>query len=449
MENPNAVYGTNLSRYDIDYQQYMNFEKSFGEFSKDYETYTVTDRNTPRQWFNFMVNDNYACVAANNGAGLSAYKTFDARLTKYSNTPGDYLLRDLNGRRKIIIKNLSTDKEYDLLAECKNLQFTVKPGEVTYSGNIDSVEFSVNIFVPNEKTCEFWIIELKNGNNKDYELKVGQDIALAYQEPFKNVIFPKCEITVENGAYFAVCEKFLKRNSFSAVFSMQGGEVSYTDVTEEGRNGKEYPHSEVFIKKKVSLESTHKSYVLFGAADTLTEVKKLKDCFTDTKNIDIEKGGYKPTVALVGGLKYTNNQNKITEWDAPKWDKLNKYVALNVSMNLFNGMQTKEAVVQAKSNLRSTQIQKETLEKSIRLEIETDAKALTTAEEQLVILKNNIDLAQRIYDMTEAAYKNGSETQLNLIAAGLSLHQAKLNYIKGVQNWNTAYDAMLTVTGEY
>ena len=167
------------------------------------------------------------------------------------------------------------------------------------------------------------------------------------------------------------------------------------------------------------------------------------------KNIDIEKGGYKPTVALVGGLKYTNNQNKITEWDAPKWDKLNKYVALNVSMNLFNGMQTKEAVVQAKSNLRSTQIQKETLEKSIRLEIETDAKALTTAEEQLVILKNNIDLAQRIYDMTEAAYKNGSETQLNLIAAGLSLHQAKLNYIKGVQNWNTAYDAMLTVTGEY
>ena len=181
-----------------------------------------------------------------------------------------------------------------------------------------------------------------------------------------------------------------------------------------------------------------KDIAMLNAATTILE-----------KNIDIEKGGYKPTVALVGGLKYTNNQNKITEWDAPKWDKLNKYVALNVSMNLFNGMQTKEAVVQAKSNLRSTQIQKETLEKSIRLEIETDAKALTTAEEQLVILKNNIDLAQRIYDMTEAAYKNGSETQLNLIAAGLSLHQAKLNYIKGVQNWNSAYDAMLTVTGEY
>ena len=289
MDNPNAVYSIDLSRYDVSYEQYMNFGKSFGEFEEDYKTYSVTDRNTPRQWFNFMVNDNYACVAANNGAGLSAYRTFDARLTKYSNTPGDYLLRDLNGRRKIIIKNLSTGKEYDLLAECEDLQFTVKPGEVIYSGRMDGVDFSINIFVPDEKTCEFWIVELKNGNNKDYEIKVGQDIALAYQEPFKDLIFPKCEITVETGAYFAACKKFLGDNNFAAVFSLQGGEVSCTDMAEEGRNGKTNPHSEVFITKKVSLENPLKSYVLFGAADTLEAAKKLNDCFSDGKKIDAEK----------------------------------------------------------------------------------------------------------------------------------------------------------------
>ena len=56
MENPNQVYGLNPTQYEVNYEQYMNFEKSFGEFSEDYETYTVTDRNTPRQWFNFLVN---------------------------------------------------------------------------------------------------------------------------------------------------------------------------------------------------------------------------------------------------------------------------------------------------------------------------------------------------------------------------------------------------------
>ncbi|MBR6509469.1 MAG: hypothetical protein IKT38_02550 [Clostridia bacterium] len=291
MENPNAVYGIDLSRHNVNYEQYTNFEKIFGEFSEDYETYTVTDRNTPRQWFNFMVNDNYACVAANNGAGLSAYKTFDARLTKYSNAPGDYLLRDLNGRRKIIIKNLSTNKEFDLLRDCENMQFTVKAGEVIYSGVMDGVDFSVNLFVPNEKSCEFWVIELKNGNSKEYELKVGQDIALAYQEPWNIPLHPECEISIEDGAFFATCKKFLEGKSLAAFFSMQGGKVGHTNVTEEGRDGEIKPHIEVDVSKKVSLESTNKSYVIFGAADTLEDAKKLNDYFSNARNIDAEKKG--------------------------------------------------------------------------------------------------------------------------------------------------------------
>ena len=66
------------------------------------------------------------------------------------------------------------------------------------------------------------------------------------------------------------------------------------------------------------------------------------------KNISIEEGGYKPTIVLVGGLKYSNNKNEIQQWDAPDWDKnINKYVGLNLTMNLFNGMKTKEAVAPA------------------------------------------------------------------------------------------------------
>ena len=167
------------------------------------------------------------------------------------------------------------------------------------------------------------------------------------------------------------------------------------------------------------------------------------------KNIEIEEGGYKPTVALLGGLKYTNNQNEFYKWDAPKWDKLNKYVALNVSMNLFNGMQTTEAIVQAKSSLRSTQIQKETSERQMRVTIENNAKALESVERTLVLLKGNINLAQRIYEITEASYKNGMETQINLLAANLELRQAKLKYLQAVVQWNTAYNALLMATGEY
>lgn len=287
MENPNAVYGTDISCFDITYEQYMNFEKSFGEFTEDYETYTVTDRNTPRQWFNFLVNENYATIVANGGECLSSYKTFDARLSKFNNIPCDYMIRDMNGRKKVIIKNLSTNEEFDLLSDCKNLKFTVKPGEVTYHGSMNGIDFSINIFVPNEKSCEFWIISLDG--ESEYELKVGIDIALSYQIPWGHINQPHCERIVENGTYYAFCQEFLSKKSVSAFFGMQGGEVNYTDTTEAGRDNVVRPHTEVYITKKVSLGKQNKSYVIFGASDTFQEAKELNTYFADTKNIDDEK----------------------------------------------------------------------------------------------------------------------------------------------------------------
>jgi cellobiose phosphorylase len=143
--------------------------------------------------------------------------------------------------------------------------------------------------VPNAKTCEFWIIELKGGNGNDYELKVGQDIALAYQEPWNVPLHPECETVTEKGVYFAFCKKFLEGKSLATVFSMQGGAVSCDVVTEEGRDGEIKPHSEVYITKKVFLEKPDKSYVIFGAADTLEEAEELNSGFADSERIDYEK----------------------------------------------------------------------------------------------------------------------------------------------------------------
>ena len=166
-------------------------------------------------------------------------------------------------------------------------------------------------------------------------------------------------------------------------------------------------------------------------------------------NIEIEQGGYKPTVVLLGGIKYANNKNDFFDWDAPKWDKLNKYVALNVSMNLFNGMKTREGVAQARSSLRSTQIQKETAERGFRVQIEACANTLEDANTQIEIAKRQIDLAQKNYDLTNEAYKLGRETQLNLLSAENSLRTAKLDYMSAIVEWNKAYNALMQATGEY
>lgn len=177
----------------------------------------------------------------------------------------------------------------------------------------------------------------------------------------------------------------------------------------------------------------------------LEETEEMK-----TKNIDIESGDYKPTVVLIGGLQYSNNKNEITEWDAPDWDKnINKYIALNVTMNLFNGMKTREKVVQAKTSLRTTQIQKESAERGFRLQIESCLNDLDDAQKQLDIKKRSVDLAQKNLDMTDAAYRVGKDTQINLLSANMSLRTAKLSYMEAVLNWNNALIALQQATGEF
>ena len=169
-----------------------------------------------------------------------------------------------------------------------------------------------------------------------------------------------------------------------------------------------------------------------------------------SKTIDLEKSGYRPNVVLIGGLKYANNQNTIKDWDAPDWDKnINKYITLNATMNLFNGMQTREKVAQAKSSLRSTQIQKESAERGFRLQIESCMNDLNDAEQQLGIKKRSVELAQRNQELTEASYTLGKETQINLLEATMKLRNAKLSYMEAVLNWNNAYNALLQATGEY
>lgn len=169
----------------------------------------------------------------------------------------------------------------------------------------------------------------------------------------------------------------------------------------------------------------------------------------EANKINIAEAEYKPTIALYGGIVYSNSQNHFYEWDAPKWDKLNKFVGLKLSMNLFKGFQSREGVTQAKSTLRSAQIKRENAERGFRMQIEACANTLEDAQTQLDLQKRQIELATRNYDLTDAAYKIGHETQVNLLDANLKLHQAKMGYMQAVLNWNKAYNALLQATGEY
>ena len=227
----------------------------------------------------------------------------------------------------------------------------------------------------------------------------------------------------------------LARNALLNVMGLEwDADVKFQGDLRDPLQGYTYPDTSM-----TSVKKRRKELVMLEASEEMLD-----------KNVSIEQGGYKPTLVLIGGVTYNNNKNHFYQWDAPDWDEnINKYVALNLTMNLFNGMKTKEAVVQAKSNLRSTQIKKETVERGFRMQIESCANTLEEANSQIEIAKRQIDLAQKNYDLTNDSYKLGRETQLNLLTAENDLRRAKLGYMEAIVNWNTAYNALLQATGEY
>jgi len=167
-------------------------------------------------------------------------------------------------------------------------------------------------------------------------------------------------------------------------------------------------------------------------------------------NVKIEEGDYKPMVVLGGSISYAHGGNEWNDWKAPDWDEnISKKVYLSVTMNLFNGMQTKENITMAKTDLRKAQIQKESAERGIRLEVESAVNSYEDAQKQITIRTRQIELAKRNLELTEAAYGVGKSPQLDLLDANLSLRNAKLDYMSAVVDWNTAYNALLKATGEY
>lgn len=175
------VFGILTEQYDISYPQYYDITRKYGHFSEDGAQYTVTDRNTPRQWYSVMANKNFASIMTNDGYGVFGYKSFYLRFSKfYSKT--DYMIRQLNGKRRIIIKN-STGKTYDLIGDSADLQFEVRPGSCKYSGTVDNIQFEILMYVPENDPIECTKVTLSGLHGYNWTIHTVQDWSITCALP--------------------------------------------------------------------------------------------------------------------------------------------------------------------------------------------------------------------------------------------------------------------------
>lgn len=147
-------------------------------------------------------------------------------------------------------------------------------------------------------------------------------------------------------------------------------------------------------------------------------------------NVDYNRWAYLPSLSANAtyNLNYLNNSlSKIYSNNFP-----NSYVGLTLSVPIFQGFKRVADVKQAELELKRTDWDIINLKNAVNAEY---AQALASYKNNLATylsLKENVDLAQEVYDVIQLQYKSGIKTYLEVITSETDLRNARINYINAL-----------------
>ena len=107
-------------------------------------------------------------------------------------------------------------------------------------------------------------------------------------------------------------------------------------------------------------------------------------------------------------------------------------IGISANIPIFDGFLKSNRIQQNKIQALQIESQKRYLKKSIDLEIEESRINLTSQLETLDVQKQNVDLAQDVYDITKVKYQEGVGSNLEVIDADASLKEAQTNYLNAL-----------------
>jgi HAE1 family hydrophobic/amphiphilic exporter-1 len=137
--------------------------------------------------------------------------------------------------------------------------------------------------------------------------------------------------------------------------------------------------------------------------------------------VDVTAADMKPTFDFNGnfGLAVRRPTN-LFDFDYSRWT-----VSVDVRVPLFDGWRTKGRVAQARAQVNTVTQQIAALENQVRLEVQSAFDTLALADRTIQAAELNVTQARRASEMTEANYKLGAATQLDVVDAQQSLRQAE------------------------
>lgn len=152
--------------------------------------------------------------------------------------------------------------------------------------------------------------------------------------------------------------------------------------------------------------------------------------------VNIERSNYLPTLAAFGNYQYqvAKNDLRISTRDFIG----SSVVGLQLSINLFEGLQTNARVDQAKVDVRKAEEQLTSVENSLRTAVHSVLLQLEQSRRRIEAQEKTVEQAERGYTIATTRFTSGLGTQLEVNDAQLALTQAKVNRMQAIYDYLVA-----------
>ncbi len=149
--------------------------------------------------------------------------------------------------------------------------------------------------------------------------------------------------------------------------------------------------------------------------------KKLQEA-----NVKYNKWAFLPSASLNGAynMNYLNNTfDKLYTNNFPA-----SFAGVTLSFPIFQGRKRKYNIANAQSQLKRTEWDMEALKNSVNAQYTAAIASYKSSLANYMALKENVALAQEVYDIISLQYKNGIKTYIEVITAETDLRTSQINY---------------------
>lgn len=157
----------------------------------------------------------------------------------------------------------------------------------------------------------------------------------------------------------------------------------------------------------------------------LQTLKRLQEA-----NLKYNKWSFIPTLSANGAynFNYLNDQfSKLYNQSYP-----NSYIGLTLGLPIFQGGKRKYNIKQAEWQLKRVDLDIVNLENSINAEYTAAVAAYKSNLANFLAIKENVQLAQEVYDVIQLQYHSGIKVYLEVITAETDLRTAQINYFNAL-----------------